>query len=427
MNARMPTYGRLELRGDRWVLSDVPPTIGIEHCGISDRHSELLPPAVRAVGTGPFKSYVYGLVFRKEGHRSDQRVRYVGMTANPLKRYRQHTSHADSHGLIKRVIAKHGTECFVMALLVIARGQTQGEADTLALREEVMEIAARHTTKWPHGLNQTIGGEGCGLVGAAKEKHRRSTQKKSPEKRAIYVAAAKRRMADPVKREIAHEALHSEESRRKRAASRREYYATHPEALLLQAERLAAVRRSPIGIQKNIDRLQSYREDPEMRERMRATMAAVHRTPEMRAKKSEIAAAQHQDPDFDRRYREGLAKRYADPKLRSEHGQKTRERFKSDPYFGRSSKIGIALRWAQTHLASGKTIDGAKQVENLRTLLVESWEDQPTDLLRRAKQFMASIDVDLFEIIDLSDESRITRLAEAFLATRTPLNDGDAK
>lgn len=260
MTSITPTYGRLDLRGDRWVLSDVPPHVAIRE-GI----------ALPVFGRGEFKAFVYGIEFRKEGHAHSGMIRYVGKALDPERRFRRHMNPKDNYGYVQRSVSKHGPECFSLTYLAEARGDSKIEAEKLALQHEVRLIAYHNTALGKHGLNLTRGGEGTSLVGEAAERKRTASGKMLNEIKKRPEVQEKLRQIAVEKAERSRQTgvplpMHTPAAHHSRAATMRRKYREDPE---FRANRLACLdvaRASPAGRAAQVEhgkRLIAYAKEPE--------------------------------------------------------------------------------------------------------------------------------------------------------------------
>lgn len=220
---------------------------------------------MRVGSEAPFEASVYGLRFECDQHPHSGKIRYVGKSVNPVRRFQVHMNPKINRGAVHHAVVKYGAGAFSLEILATFSGDDRLAVDRLALDEEVRLIAELGTDSRPLGLNLTRGGEGSAVVGEALERKRRI---------------------------------------------------------------LEEVRATPQCIEANVRRIRQYNRDPGMRQKQSDGLRAYN-TPDVRQAKSAAAARLHRDPSFEARYRAGLDARYSDPKLRAAHAEKTRERHRA--------------------------------------------------------------------------------------------------
>lgn len=374
-----------------------------------------IPEEQIVVGSGDQVCYVYGLRFRQDNHPHSGRIRYVGKAVDPWRRFSRHMNPNESRGRVQRSILKNGPDSFSLVILAKAFGSTRGEAEKLAFEWERYFISHFRTMGSEHGLNLTTGGEGATLSEAARRKHSKSRArnlnevKQRPEVREKLTQKIRQRNQDPdyIARVRATNA--TPETKERRSRGNRKRYENDPNARLKAGEvfrrlwkdpefrarseeRKRKILDDPEFKRKLSDRAKAQNKDPEWRKKVSAGLRRYNANEEVRTRKSNIARAQHADPEFAQKYHEGLRKRYSDPVKVAEHAEHSREMWKN-PAMKRAVTLGVHLRWAKTHLASGKIEAANKQISSLRALLAECGDDPAERRQRDAAQaFLAELD-----------------------------------
>jgi hypothetical protein len=303
-------------------------------------------------------SYVYGIRFTKEGHEHSGRIRYVGKSVCPERRFENHMKPHSACRRIARSVAKHGAAAFSLEILETVSAETLEEADRLALAAEIRHIEFQNTALGPHGLNMTLGGEGARLTAAGKKK---------------LSEVQKRRFADPT---VLKE--HREMVRRRnldpvylakaRAASAE--VQARPEHKAKISANLKQLHQNPEFVARKIEGVRKSNKRPEVRAKQNEGQRRFN-TPQVRLKKAELARNQHQDPVFAEKYSAGLRKKHSDPAYARRHAGQTKDRHK-DPAFGRSARMGIHLHWAKQHDASGNAAAADRQRQSMIFLLAQA-------------------------------------------------------
>lgn len=312
-----------------------------------------------------FTSYVYGVRFFKPGHPESGKIRYIGKTVNPERRFRRHRA-AEGNGKLQRSVRRHGEECFTFEILLIVETDSQHLSEKLSYDEEIRLIRLMGTAE-ARGLNMTLGGDGFLLTDETRSRHAEISRtvlaevKSRPDVRAKYSQIATERHAKNP------DNLHSEKSIEKRAKTLRDKYRSDPAFYEKRKAILDAARSSPKFIPATRERLIKMNKDPEVRARMAASLK-VFNTDDVRREKAERAKAQHQDHYFRQKYDEGLRRKHSDPEYAAKHAAHTKSRH-ANPAFGRIAKMGIHLHWAKKHLDDGKVDAAHKQINSLRLLL----------------------------------------------------------